>query len=635
MFLDGFFTITLGSRTQEKTGLGLLPPKDPEQQKDPKDEFGPPEKPTKTEQVAYTDFISKMFVKKAEVKEGPKKEEVDELKKKATELATKLSVPGALKPEEREKALNEFSQLSQEIKDKVLETAKAKEEPSKDVRELLGTVAKGHQEAHNALVQSLKSQIDTAAAFGRGVWYGIVGPPEDEDLSDEIAALKGVGTALMTGGAATAGIAALTGVGTPVAAAAGAASLLGWALTDNFAGRLEFIQSQRQSKKEKEEYLEKLQDLYEDKRKKDAEAFLAQTDEYLARKKAAEEEILEMRKKFEEEKLAYEKEKAKFWEELNKKKEMKEEEKKKEEEEDRAWLAFYTQAKSRAEEIKSYLQAASNYYSADQRTSALSVANDAFAKAEELEKFVDQNAEFLQRLGVYEAFKEQARAIKNQVEVMRRLYSGIPANRYARQATTNYVNSTQHFNRVAKSYYAKNPDINIYNKSDRNMLKKTFKIQANNYAVGRLLSNQELMLYSYFPYDVYQPTKLQPETIIKLRLWLMKNKKTPLARIPNYIWNVRSGYNYDSEAVALMKEALDQAKVSWAEVSTLNFKELEAILRARQYMWAAFKRGYFAPYEYELFTRLKELLALNDETVAKIFKFPIPEVESSEVKESV
>jgi len=60
-------------------------------------------------------------------------------------------------------------------------------------------------------------------------------------------------------------------------------------------------------------------------------------------------------------------------------------------------------------------------------------------------------------------------------------------------------------------------------------------------------------------------------------------------------------------------------RIPWAKASRPR-----AIFRARQYIYAAARRGYFEPYEFELYTRLKEHLYLTDEEARNLFKLPIP-----------
>ena len=101
--------------------------------------------------------------------------------------------------------------------------------------------------------------------------------------------------------------------------------------------------------------------------------------------------------------------------------------------------------------------------------------------------------------------------------------------------------------------------------------------------------------------------------------------------IPNSVWNENAGYRYTPLMIRLIHRAMRDAKVSPNELRGLKLRDLEAIFRARQYIYAAARRGYFEPYEFELYTRLKEHLYLTDEEARKLFKLPIPRIVLREV----
>jgi len=480
-----------------------------------------------------------------------------------------------------------------------------------------------------------KTFIDSISTFARGIAYGIFGPPPEEDLTDEIAALKGVGTALMTGGAGAAGVLAATGAGAPAAAAAGAVSLIGWALTDNFAGRLEFIQSQRETQKRREEMLEKETETWKRAREEYLEAWERSQLKILEEKKALEEEKQKFYEELEKERERRREEERKLWEEIEKKRQMREEEKKAEEAEERQFYALLQQLKSRAESVKGIISAATNAWFAKNGAQALELLSQAKSEVQALDSLIDENKEILEKFGYYVSFKDQVRAIMNVISANEKAWTGQNPNRDLSNATTNYTNSTRSFNRTTAKNLKRIGPADPADPDLQSMLRKAFKIDTNNVAVGMLLTQLAQQLLQYIPRVELPRSKLSSKTIVKLKLWLKKQYKTPLAMIPNSTWNENAGYRYTPLMIRLIHRAMSDAKVSPKEMKGLKLRDLEAIFRARQYIYAAARRGYFEPYEFELYTRLKEHLYMTDEEARKLFKLPIPTEVMKEVEQSV
>jgi len=480
-----------------------------------------------------------------------------------------------------------------------------------------------------------KTFFDAVITLGRGISYGIYGAPGDEDLRDEIAALKAFGTTLMTSGTAAAAGLAATGAGAPAAAAVGAITLLGWALTDNFAGRLEFIQSQRETQKRHEERLEK-----------EIEAWKQAREEYLDAWERSQRKIIEEKRAFEEEKQKFyqelEKERERrreeeriLWEEIERKRQMREEEKKAEEAEERQFYALLQQLKSRAESVKGILSAAGNAWFAKNGAQALELLSQAKGEVQGLDSLIEENREILEKFGYYVSFKDQVRAIMNVISANEKAWTGQNPNRDLSNAATNYGNSTRSFNRTTGKNMKRLGPVDPAHPDIQNMLRRAFKIDTKNVAVGMLLTQLVQQLLQYIPRVELPRSKLSSKTIVKLRLWLKKRYKTHLAMIPNSTWNENAGYRYTPLMIRLIHRAMRDAKVSPRELRGLKLRDLEAIFRARQYIYAAARRGYFEPYEFELFTRLKEHLYLTDEEAKKLFKLPIPTEVMKEVVETV
>jgi hypothetical protein len=543
---------------------------------------------------------------------------IDQALSKAVEAARAASINPT--PDSVNRSFQAQQEAATELSSKALGNPQVENNPWKFIMDIPAKFGEIAGQVGKAFVDGVTSFFNGVAAFGRGIWYGIVGPPPDEDLSDEIAALKGVGLALMTGGGATAAASAATGVGLPVAAAAGAASLIGWALTDNFAGRLEFIQSQRETEKRQKQYLKEKEETekrikeYEIQKSKEYYEWLIQQ-----KAKSLEEQrklLEEKEKKLEEMRKAQEE----YWRKVAEERAKAEEERRKEEEEDRKLYAAQTSIRALLDEIKGLQQAAGNAYFAKAYDTAVQLMGQVRDKVQELKARIEQHKEILEKNGLYGAYMDQARALENVAEATLKAWTGRNPNREVVNAVVNYQEATQQFNRaVAKQAEAISP-ISLHVKDDVDYVRKVMRIERKNAAVGKLLSDWALNWLSQIPIVVYSPSKLSPATIAKLRSWLMKVKRTPLAAIPGWRWNQAAGYDYTPEMLALMDRALRQAGVSWKEVRNVRLRDLEAILRARQYIYQVAKRGYWHPYELELYGRLKELLQLTDYQAAKMFR---------------
>jgi hypothetical protein len=594
---------------------------------DRRDEFKSSPPPVKHEVENYNAKLQEVTTKPPEKRVEPTPEKKQEFGQAAAEAA-RARVQAYHNPSEENAA--KAHQAQSQAAEKYIELYEEKILKGEDVREELqreiSAIASAVGEPAARVVDAAKQAADGVASFGRGVWYGIVGPPEDEDLRDEIAAVKAVGSTMMAVGAGGAAVAAATGVGLPVAAALGSLALPGWALVDNFAGRLEFIQAQREKEKRDAEKARE----WEDRQRRMQEEEINKMKEYtnwkIARTAEAEEERSkrydELEKKLEEKREEY----NKFWQKIEEEKRKAEEEKGKEEEEERRFYTAQTEIKAVLDEMKGLEQAAGNAWFAKNPQTALSLLQEAKDKVPELKQKIEQYRDIFQKYNVYVAFMEQARSIENILAANEKAWRGQNPNRNLVNAVTNYVNSTKHFNDKVTSYVSQKTTFSVHDPDDARFVKKVNRIERKNYATGYVLSNTAQTWLKQTPVVAYQPSKLGWGTVTKLRTWLKRNYKTPLAAIPGYTWNKNSGYSYSKDMISLMLKALKEAKVSLTEVRMLKLRELEAILRARQYIYQAARRGYFDPYEYELYQRLKELLHLTDAQIEKLFRLEIPAI---------
>jgi hypothetical protein len=621
--------------------------------------------------------------------------------------------------------------------------------------------------AGRTFADTIRTIGDAVSTFGRGIWYSIVGPPDDEDLQDEIAALKGTGLALMTAGGAGAAAAAATGVGAPVAAALGSVGLLGWALTDNFAGRLEFIQSQRQQEKRRREEEAKRQEeqaarsvkaqldaIFDEIRSLTITANTArsvrQYDDAIRLLERAQELIGEARSFAEKNESSLELIKAKdsalaqlrslersISEQLKVMKEAAEAQKAtgaavtgRASEEESSFFSLREILKARADEIKRLIDAANtaifqksydvaekmlrdamialedystivegnrsllerfNHYAAylasirsfgkqikavedslavardpsDEQFAALSsrlraaadeikgitqaaetakfaknvqLAKDLYQQAldrvQKMKDLIDENRELLKKFGYLVVFGDQIRALENAILANLKALEGRIPNENVNNAVINYANSVVSRAMRNNSVVQQRRTFDLTNRDDLQYLQSLFRQNRKDLALLMLLTQLAQQLNELKPVETYQKSKLPTATILKLRRWLQRQIKTPLAKVANDIWNTNSGYHYSDYQVQLMHQALKDAGVSLSEVRNLKLRELEAILRARQYLYNASKRGYWHPYELELYRRLKELLMLTDQDVVRLMRLKLPK-ETEEVGGSV
>jgi prophage DNA circulation protein len=258
-----------------------------------------------------------------------------------------------------------------------------------------------------------------------------------------------------------------------------------------------------------------------------------------------------------------------------------------------------------------------------------SAARDIFERA--LARVKDMKALFTENIDLIRKFKYEVvigdgiRAVENSIIAMLKALEGRIPNEHVNNAAINNTNSTLQTHNRTRQIVERQRTFDLTNRRDFEFVQKTMNQARRDAAVQSVLTETARLLNELKPVETYQRSKLDRATILKFRSWLMRQKVTPLARIPADVWNANSGYSYSPHMIRLMTEALQQAGVGLHEVARLSLRELEAILRARQYLYVAAKRGYFHPYEMELYRRLKELLMLRDQDIPRIFKFRLAE----------
>jgi hypothetical protein len=264
--------------------------------------------------------------------------------------------------------------------------------------------------------QPVREALEFMRNLGEGVYTYITGNPVDDDLRDEAAAVKTVGTALMTAAAVGAPAAAATGLGLPVAGALGAGGLLGWWLNDNVGGRLDLIQYQREKEKKMQEWDEKQQE----EAKRRAEEWnnrQAQIAEAIAAREARSEEEFNRRMEIIEQNRQRNQEwTQKFYEALA-------EQKRKEREETEASIAerkrldtVTSNAFTYAQSVKDYMDAARNAMINKQPDIALNLLNQAEGAVATLRDFMEKNVDDLIKAGVYDVYLQALQTWQNIID---------------------------------------------------------------------------------------------------------------------------------------------------------------------------------------------------------------------------
>jgi hypothetical protein len=459
-------------------------------------------------------------------------------------------------------------------------------------------------------------------------WFGGGDPV---DMARERAAISATGTLLQQAGALTGalgGAAAATIVGAPAGAAigglGGAMALTGWYMQDNLTFYLDKrLNEIKQNIKDRIKAIERAEE--EERR---AEERRRQQEEEREAWKQNMMWYLEEKRKFEEQSreewARIKEEDRKRWEELRRASEEREAAK-------RAEYAKFRRMEAASDRVKRLLSGAKEVI--DSADTAWFNKNPDLARQllerakqlyDEAKQALAENKDILDEYDMYEALMTGLDALKSILDAKALVYyNSNPAdkvrdavNRMARYAYHSGRSNARAARRIMSKPTLTVDDILALVGLYQHEVKTNVLLeQAAN------LMDQAAQAYQVIP--VERPP-LRWETIIKFRAWLASNIKTPLAQIPNYLWNKASGINYTPEMIRLIYDALRSIPVMLEEVAGLDPADLEAILRARQYLYAAAKRGYFNPWEYELYCRLKRLLMLTDHQAAKLFKLYIP-----------
>jgi myosin heavy subunit len=401
-------------------------------------------------------------------------------------------------------------------------------------------------------------------------------------------------------------------------------ALTGWYMQDNLTYYLDKrLNEVKQSIKDKiraieqREEEERKAEEYRRRQEEEREAFKQSMTWYLEEKKKLEEESRKEWARLKEED-------RKRWEELRKAEEQKEAAKKAEYDKLRRLEAASDKVKSLLSSAKEIIDSADTAWFNKNPDTARRLLEEAKKKYDEAAKALMENKDILDEYDMYEALMASLEALKSILDAKALVYQGSNPTDKVRDVANKIATYAYHKGRSnarAARRLSTKPMLTIDD------ILALFGLYQDEVKTNVLLEQTaNLMDETAKTYQVMpiEKSPLSWETIIKLRAWLASNIKTPLAKIPNYLWNKASGVSYTPDMIRLIWETLNQIPVSLAELSYLEPADIEAILRARQYLYAASKRGYFNPWEYELYCRLKRLLMLTDHQAAKLFKLYIP-----------
>jgi len=488
---------------------------------------------------------------------------------------------------------------------------------------LLREVAKTLGDPAATFADSAKGAAQHINDTVNGIIHGIFGGGDPYDVEREKAAVQATATTLMPLGMVLAGPATMA-AGAAGAAAAGGLTLGGWWMADNLTFQLSNKVNEAKKQLTDElnniKYLERREEAKRKELELEEESWNERMEDlrdYLEEKKKVEEEIQKMKEEARE-KI------NKYYEELERKKA---EEEKAQEEAIKRYREFESavnKIKDRLSAAKEIIQAAENAYFNKNRSLAQQLLGRALDKVFEAKDIAQSNSQILKEYNSFEWVMDGIQGLIDIIEAKSEAWAG-------RNPTTKHKKAVIN---AAKNYYRRTQDratkydtswrFSLSDPEGLKVLLDDYREEVKGAALLDYLKDSFNGLAELSQIYLEKRSPLRPETIIKFREWLAKNIKTPLAKIPNYKWNQAEGYSYDSDMMRLMIEGLRDAGVALEEVGMLSPKELEAILRARQYIYAAVKRGYFLPYEYELYDEFKRLLMLTDYQAAKLLRLYIP-----------
>lgn len=514
-------------------------------------------------------------------------------------------------------------------------------QPDRQAQNILEQIGAGLGQIGKPIADSLEFIRNLA----EGVYTYITGRPVDEDLRDESAAVKTVGTALMTGGAAGAALAAATGVGAPAALALGGASLLGWWLNDNVAGRLDMIQYSREKEKKMLEWDEK----YAERKRREAEEW-AERQAEMERKRAerearSEAEFRRRMQEIEESRQNHLERIAAFYNDL-------EERRRKRDIETREFYAdreridtVNRNAFSLAQQVRDTMDAAKNAMINKQPDIALNLLNQAEGAVAALRDYIDRNRDDLIRAGTYETYLSAAKTYQNVIDAQQAvIMSGRPDLRSRgreepteptigrrrpgkatarpadlpdilgtiRDATIRELEENQGLGYRARTILATNPSIDIDDDEGQGLVRSLRRMKAKTWAIGHLSSQLGRYAKHVSPYVIPSGRSLPADKAAKILRAVLLAPPTPIEELPyDLVMEIWAAKQF-KRIMKRVYVSLLQLGLSREDIARLKPTEQMAIAMFRSLAIYAARDGRITPVEYRLMETAKQLLRLTN-----------------------
>jgi hypothetical protein len=481
--------------------------------------------------------------------------------------------------------------------------------------------------------------------LGEGVYTYITGQPVDDDLRDEAAAVKTVGTTLMTAGAAGGALAAATGVGAPAALALGGVSLLGWWLTDNVGGRLDLIQYEHEKEKKALEWDEK----WMERKRREAEEWTERQAE-LERKRAerearSEEEFRRRMQEIEESRQEHLERVAAFYNELEERRRKRDEETRAFYEERERIETANSNAFSLAQQVRDVMDAAKNAMINKQPEVALNLLNQAESAVAALRDYIERNRDTLIRAGTYDTYLSAAQTYQDVIDAQQAVLMHTkpelrprgreepteptigrrrPGKATAKPAdlpdilgtitgaTIRELEENQALGYRARTILAADPSIDIDDDAGQRLMQGFRRMKAKTWAIGQLASQLSSYAKHVSPYVIPSGRSLPADKAAAILRAILVGPPTPLEQLPyDLVMELWATKQY-KRIMKRVYVSLLQLGLSTEDIARLKPTEQMALAMLRSLSLYASRDGKITPAEYRLMEVAKSLLRLKE-----------------------
>jgi hypothetical protein len=508
--------------------------------------------------------------------------------------------------------------------------------------------------------------LEGAGNFLEGIYTYITGQPVDDDLRDEAAAVKAVGTALMAAGTAGAAAAAATGVGLPVAGALGGLTLLGWWLNDNVAGRLDMIQYQ----KDKEKKMLEEEQRYLERKRQEAEEWANRQAE-LERKRAereakSEEEFMRRMQEIERRRQEQLERLHAFYQELEEKRRKREEQTQAYYQERERLETATRNAFALAQNVRDLMDAAKNAVINKQPDIAFNLLSQADDTAAQLREYIERYKDDLIKAGVYDTYLQAWKTYQNIIDSQQgilltrypELWTGgkpqIPEERprpkeegegkvttrdivrtvvvsrpreptvtkpiqpsmqdiiqQIVKALLRELTANQAAGYRARTYLTAAPTIDVDDDTGLKLAQLFNKLKAKTWALGQLAGQVSRQIKGVSPYIIPDRKPLPTTTAAKFIQAILLKPPTPIEQMP-YDLVIELWATHQFKLIAgRVYASLRQLGLTVEEIAKLTPKEQMALAMLRSIATFAARDGKITPVEYDLFQTAKDLLRLR------------------------